>query len=314
MRYYDIQIDGGKSYSSRGNPSALNVELDLSVQDADAFMSGTVVVWGVALEDINSSSNLHNKGITISGGMQPGLPFATAQSAEAGQLMKGRIWQSFGNWVGTEMWLTMVLVPGLPEKNPPPPNSPDPPPKNIVLDWRKGKPLADAIRQALQTAYPGLTPKINISDKLVAPQDNVGYYANLRELNNYVRAVSHQIMTGDQKYIGVGLAIQGDEITVHDGTSPPSPRQISFIDLIGQPTWIAPTTIQIKTVMRGDLKVSDRITLPPTRVVTTADAQSGVTGAPLTFSGTFQIKTLRHVGNFRQPDGAAWCTVIEAYT
>lgn len=314
MRYYDIQIDGGKSYSSRGNPNALNVELDLSVQDADAFMSGTVVVWGVALEDISSSNNLHNKGITISGGMQPGLPLATAQSAEAGQLMKGRIWQSFGNWVGTEMWLTMVLIPGPPEKNPPPPNAPDPPPKNLTLDWRKGKPLADALKQCISTGLPEWTPNIKISDKLVAPQDNVGYYSNFKELNNYVRAVSHQIMKGDPKYAGVGICLQQGEVTVHDNTSPPSPKQISFIDLIGQPTWIAPTTIQIKTVMRGDLKVSDRITLPPTRVVTTADAQSGVTGAPLTFAGTFQVKTLRHVGNFRQPDGAAWCTVVEAYT
>jgi hypothetical protein len=314
VRYYSIDIDGGKSYSSRGNPSALNVELELSVYDADTFIGGTVVIWGVALEDISSSNNLHNKAITISGGMQPGLPFATAQSAEAGLLYKGKIQQSFGNWVGTEMCLTLVLIPGPIEKNPPPPNAPDPPPKNLVLDWRKGKPLADALRQCILMGLPEWSPNISISSQLVAPQDNVGYYSNFRELNNYVRAVSHQIMQGDPKYTGVGICLQQGEVTVHDNTSPPSPKEIAFIDLVGQPTWIAPTTIQIKTVMRGDMKVGDHVTLPPTRVVTTADAQSGISGTPLTFSGTFEVKSLRHIGNFRQPDGAAWVTIVEAYT
>jgi hypothetical protein len=63
--------------------------------------------------------------------------------------------------------------------------------------------------------------------------------------------------------------------------------------------------------MRGDLKIGDKITLPPTLVVTTAAAQSGIKG-PLTFQGSFTIQSLRHIGNSRQPDGAAWITVIEA--
>jgi hypothetical protein len=39
-------------------------------------------------------------------------------------------------------------------------------------------------------------------------------------------------------YPGVGCCIQKGELTVHDGTSPPSPKMIQFTDLIGQPTWI----------------------------------------------------------------------------
>ena len=100
-------------------------------------------------------------------------------------------------------------------------------------------------------------------------------------------------------------------MTVHDGTNKPSPKMIQFTDLVGQPTWIAPLTIQVKVVMRGDLAVNDIIMLPPTQVVTTAAAQSGIQG-PLTFSGSFQIASLRHVGNFRAPDGAAWVTIIDA--
>ncbi len=312
MRFYDIQIGGGKSYTS--SPTGLNVELDISITDATETSGATAVIWGIALQDISQANDLANKSVTISGGMQPGLPLATLQSANAGVLIKGYIWQSFGNWVGTEMWLTLVMIPGDPPMPPAAPNAPNPPPKNIVLNWTKGTKLGEAVKQALQTAYPKQTPNINISSQLVAPQDNIGYYPNLRELNNYLRGVSQQLMNHSPTYPGVGLCMQKGEITVHDGTSPPSPTMIQFTDLVGQPTWIAFHTIQVKVVMRGDLKVGDQITLPPTRIVTTVEAQSGVAEAPLTFSGTFTIQSLRHVGNFRVPDGAAWVTIIEAIT
>jgi hypothetical protein len=66
----------------------------------------------------------------------------------------------------------------------------------------------------------------------------------------------------------------------------------------------------VKVVMRGDLKIGDKITLPPTRVVSTPAAQSGI-NSRLTFQGTYTIKSLRHIGNSRQADGSAWVTVIE---
>lgn len=311
MRFYDIDIGGGKSYSSRNNPNALNVELDINIADAGPTGGATAVIWGIALQDISQANDLTNKSVTVSGGMQPGLPLATAQSSVAGILIKGYIYQSFGNWVGTDMWLSLVMLPGDPPAQAPAPNAPNPPPKNIVLNWLKGKSLSDALKQALQTGYPGAKININISPQLVAPQDNVHFSPDLADLNKYLRGVSQQIMAGDNKYPGVGCCMQKGEITVHDGTSPPSAKMLKFTDLIGQPTWIEKYTIQIKTVMRGDLIVSDQITLPPTLVVTTAEAQSGIIG-PLTFQGTFKIVSLRHIGNFRQPDGAAWITVIEA--
>jgi hypothetical protein len=313
MRYYDIEIEGGKSYTSRNNPNALNVELDISIYDADAVSGCTAVIWGIALQDISQATNLANKKITISGGMQQGLPLANAQAPEAGILIKGYIWQAFGNWVGTEMWLTLVMLPDVdPPTQAPAPNAPSPPPKNIVLKWTKGTMLADALKQTLMTAYPNAAAALKIGiSQLVAPQDNIGYYENLRELNIYLRRVSQELMAGSKTYPGVGCCLQKGGLTVHDGTVPPEPKMIQFTDLIGQPTWIAAYTIQVKVVMRGDLKVSDKIKLPPTPVITTAAAQSGIPG-PLTFSGTFTIQSLRHVGNFRQPDGAAWVTIIEA--
>jgi hypothetical protein len=311
MRFYEIAIGGGKTYTSRNNPNALNVEIDIDIYEADHTGGCTAVIWGIALEDISQATDLANKSVTVSVGMQQGLPLANAQAPEAGVILKGYIYQAFGNWVGTEMWLTLIMFNVDPPATPPPPNAPNPPPRNIVLDWKKGTQLSTALQQALQTAYPKQKLSINISPQLVAPQDNPGYYPNLRELNEYLRRVSQQIMTGNAAYPGVGCCLQQGNLTVGDTTSPTTTKQIQFTDLIGQPTWIAPYTIQIKVVMRGDLHIYDEIMLPPTPVITTAAAQSGLPG-PLTFAGKFTIQSLRHIGNFRIPDGSAWITVIEA--
>jgi hypothetical protein len=212
LRFYEIAIDGGKTYSARGNPNALLVELDLQTADAAAATAGTVVIWGVAQADLSQATDLANRAITISGGMQPGLPLATAQSKNGGVHAKGYIQKSFGNAVGTDLWLTMVI------QNGPPPNAQSPPPKNLILNWPKGTKLGDALQQTLQTGYPGVKPSIKISDQLVAPQDNVGYYGNFKELNAYVRGVSQQIMKGNDTYPGVVICVQKVEVTVHDGT------------------------------------------------------------------------------------------------
>ena len=310
MRWYSITA-GSQSWDSEGDPNALNVEMDITVIDADTFKSAEITIWGIPLQTISQATNFINQSFTLSAGMKPGLPLATAQSAEAGKLIQGYVYASWGNWVLTDMTLNFVISPGDAPDKPPQPNAPNPPPKNIVLNWKKGDPLSQALQQTLQTAYPGQTANINISSQLVAPQDTIHYCGTLEELNKFLRPITQQIMTGQQSYPGVGLCMQQGGIDAHDGTSPTGTKMIQFIDLVGQPTWIAFQTISIKTVMRGDLKVGDQITLPPTPVITTADAQSGL-NTPLTFQGTFTIQSLRHVGNFRQPSGDAWVTVIEA--
>jgi hypothetical protein len=302
---------GSQTWNSMGDPNALNVELDITVIDADAFKSAEVTIWGIPLQTISQATSFINQPFTLSAGMAQGLPLATAQSSEAGTLIKGHVYSSWGNWVMTDMTLNFVIFPGDASNPPPQPNAPNPPPKNIVLNWMKGTMLSQALQQTLQTAYPGQTANINISSQLVAPQDTTHYCGTLRELNEFLRPITHQIMTGMQNYPGVGLCMQQGGIDVHDGTSQSGTKMIQFTDLVGQPTWIALNTISIKVVMRGDLKVSDLITLPPTPVITTADAQSGV-NTQLTFQGTFLIVSLRHVGNFRQPSGDAWVTIIEA--
>jgi hypothetical protein len=64
-------------------------------------------------------------------------------------------------------------------------------------------------------------------------------------------------------------------------------------------------TVQITMVMRGDPKVGDQVTLPPTRIIKTSAAARSAGNQNVSFQVTFQIARIRHVGNFRQPDATA---------
>ena len=309
-RYYDVQItDQGEQlrrYTSYPNgvndPGALRVNLDLNVFDYSAPSSASFVrVMGVPFTDLTQALNLNGKAISVSGGFQKGLPLANP--SQAGLLVQGTIFQAFGNWLGTEMSLDLQVVP---------PTGSSDTPVNLVLNWKKGTTLADALASTLTTAFPGFAQKISISPKLVLSYDQQGYYQSLLQFTSFVRQLSRAIVGGT--YNGVSVTVQGSTIVVYDGSSATSPKQINFNDLIGQPTWLDPGTIQVTMAMRADLRVSDYVKMPPATTgapgtaVTTAQALSTLRQGSV-FQGTFIVSSLRHVGDSRLPDAQAWVTV-----
>lgn len=313
MRYYRILVEkpkgGGtfRDYTSfvagKSIPGALNVELDVPVIPfATPMGAAAVTIWGIPLSDISQASDFNGMTVSIYGGFQKGFPLA--DPAQAGLLAKGMIFQAFGNWIDTEQTLNFNVQPSV--------GSPDDP-KNIVLDWAKGTKLSDAIQSTLSTAFPDFKTDIKISDKLVLPADEKGYFQSLVQFAQYARTVSAAIVGGD--YTGVDIVLTESTLKVYDGTTQTSPTLLAFRDMIGQPTWIDPLTVQAKFAMRADLNVGDFIKFPPAIVTNTA-AGAATTGSNLkqtaTFQGVFMIKLVRHVGNFRQPDGASWVTVVNA--
>ncbi len=113
-------------------------------------------------------------------------------------------------------------------------------------------------------------------------------------------------------YLGVRTAINGNTITVTDGTTQQGGvKQIAFQDLIGQPTWFAPDTIQVTTVMRADITFGDMIQLPPTLTTTQAGSYNSIFRNNSVFQGTFIVTGIRHVGNFRQPQAEAWVSTFQ---
>lgn len=340
MRFYDIQItskDGKliqpsyfagvtKSFATsfvngQTLPAALNIELDIPLANYSTPRQGAWLrIWGISLAEIFNANQLSSANITIYAGMKKGLPLAKPSQSQ-GVLLKGTIYQPFGNWIGTDMTLEMTLLP---------PMGSNPNPSNISFEWKAKQPLSGAITNSLQTAFPGFTVKVSISDSLTQANDQKGYYATLSQFASYILKYTQssqfagiKTLSGG-KYSGVRISVKEKTILVYDGTanygaaSFDSPTQIAFEDMVGQPTWINPITINIKTVMRSDLAVGDYIQMPKTNLspYVIATQASSVPDSPSRdksiFQGKFVIAELHHFGNFRQADGASWVTVINA--
>src|SRR5581483_5035735 len=184
---------------------------------------------------------------------------------------------------------------------------------NIVLNWKAGTPLSQALKQALSTAFPNYPATISISENIVRQNDEVGYFPTLGQLASYVLDASKEIVktTG---YPGASVTLANDAIAISDGTqqSSAAARAISFIDLVGQPTWIQAPNIQFHTIMRADLNVWDKITMPATLVTNSQQANSALVNQRASFQGGFRIVSMRHVGDFRSPSADSWVTVFEA--
>lgn len=129
MRYYTIFIpgapaqafptvqspDGPATWTSHPNgvwdPGAQQIEFQLEEFDASTpNENSTLTIHGVAWAQIKQDANLNGLPIMIFGGMKPGLPIATYQSAHAGLLVNGTIARAWGNWVGTEMSIGMQIT------------------------------------------------------------------------------------------------------------------------------------------------------------------------------------------------------------
>lgn len=300
------------SYDGQNSlPGALQIELDIPLSSYATPMKGAGIrIWGISLGEIASAADMNPKyvgndlkvfTIAIEAGMQAGLPLANPE--QAGLIMEGSIFQAFGNWLGTEQTLDIILGPDL---------GTNANPKNIAFNWTKGQRLDAAISQTLDTAFPGKLQNINISPDLVFNADQPGFYSTLEQFAVYVKQASMSII-GSADYAGVDIFLQNGAFYVTDGTTQQKPKEIAFQDLIGQPTWIGPPLqIQFKTVMRGDLAIGDYVRLPPSIVTTTGTDTAALVNLNVAFAGTFRITEMRHVGSFRQADAASWVTTFNA--
>ena len=310
MRFYEIQISGGDGGTSatftsypagKNDPNALNIEFDLPIAPFAAPLGGAWVrVWGVSLEQISQAADFNGASIKVYGGMKAGFPLANP--SQSGLLVQGTVWQAFGNWVGVNMSLDLIIVAdggGKPDEV-----------KNIVWNWAKGTAMSGAIADTLKTAAPDVAQDIKISEKLILAEDDAGQYDSLQSFAQHIRMTSQKIIGGT--YAGVDIVLTEKTFTVYDGTASQTAKQIEFNDLIGQPTWIEPQTIQLNCVLRADIKVGDKIKMPPTRVTETQGSLARYRDKSA-FQGEFFVGMVRHVGNFRQPDGNSWVTTINAY-
>jgi hypothetical protein len=299
-------VEPSSTYSSFANgktlPGALNVEIDAATTVYDNPASAAFIkIWGISLAEISRANDLSFKNIAVYAGFQKGLPLANP--AQARLIVQGQILQAFGNWINTDMTLDLMILPAT--------GSPDAP-ANIVINWKAGTQLAQALGQTLAVAFPSFTAQINISPNLVLPNDETGFYQSLTQFAQWLKQRTAKI-SPVSGYKGVDLSVSGIVIVADDGATDKAPKSILFQDLIGQPTWIDSPIIQFKCPMRGDLNVNDVVTLPQTPFTTTSAIASSLINLKTTFAGTFTIQQIRHVGSYRQPMAEAWSTTFDAF-
>lgn len=257
MRYYDLIVTRPgdtkpfRQWTSHPSgvfdPGALEIEFDMLVLPYATPSGGqTLSIHGVSLEDLTQAQQFAGLNVELKAGFQKGLPLANP--AQSGTILSASIFQSFGNWEGTDMTLDFVLYPSLYT----PTN-----PGNIILNWKTGTSLSTAIQQTLSVAYPNLPQSITISENVVSNADLPGMYSTLEEFSQFIGEYTEKNYQNR-----VHISIQAGKLVVYDGTYKPAPVQLNFNDFVGQPTWIEPNVIQLKTAMRADLQLGSIIRMP----------------------------------------------------
>ncbi len=319
MRYYDIALtpQGAsapvKRWTSHPNgiyqppdPGALNIEFDMLIyREATPMGASSITVEGIRLQDLMAATDFAGMQFTMQGGMGIGLPLANPR--QAGLLLAGEVFQSFGNWIGTEMNVSFFPMADAHSNDNP---------ANINFMWMANSSFDSAITVALAAAYPGVPVTVNVSPLLTINHDEAHSAQDIGQLASYLSSLTQGLLGPD--YPGVDIVYQGGGIFVYDGTQLSVPITIQFNDLVGQPTWISANLIQIRTVLRADIKVGALIALPlgspslPGFVQTTFPSYPSSIKYSAAFTGNFLIQSVRHVGNYRMPDGNAWVSIFNA--
>lgn len=311
-RYYSLTLTAAgsttptRTWTSHPNgiydPGALQIEYDALIGPYGIPTGGsTIHIHGIPLQDVGQAQQFAGMALELKVGMAaPGLPLINP--AQAGTILKGTVFQAFGNWEGTMQTVDFVVVPGAYTIGNP---------GNILLDWSAGESLASALTQTFSVAYPGVQVSMNISSDLVQNHDEPHICGTLDQLAQVVGDITDGVF--DNR---VTIGIQGGKILVYDNTYRPGPTQLNFNDFVGQPTWIGVNTIQLKMVARADLQMGALVRMPqglqnaPGVITTTAAASPSTVKYQTAFQNNFIVQELRQIGNFRSPDATQWSTII----
>jgi hypothetical protein len=321
-----VMSKGGSSFTTYVNgqtdPNALNVEIDVPAIPFNQSQGAALIrVWGIGLRMIGQAANLNpnpykNKlgaKVLLKAGMKAGLPLANP--AQAGTILQGNVFQAFGNWQGINQSLDIICYPPAAQDD-----------QDISFDWPAGTSLASSLLNTFRQAFAQYSDMVvdakNITIAgLIQNSYEGGHYPTLASFCAYIQERSAAL--GAQQYgntySGVLITVVGNAIYAYDNIQPKKAIAVAFTDLIGQPTWIEPAKISFKTVLRSDIAIGSRVTLPtqavfgPFALTTQGAAFPGLPSRAYSiFQGSFDVIEVHHFGNLRQPDADSWVTAFVA--
>jgi hypothetical protein len=307
-------VGTGRYWTSFPNGSfdakAQDIVFDMQIVPANNPSGATIIsVHGVSIEDLRQAKNFKGSTLSLTAGMQGGLPLS-ANQPKPELLITSTVFGAFGNWEGTEQTLDFVVIPSL---------YTDENPGNIVFSWSPGQTFTEAITATLSRAYPASTVSVTVNPSLSLPSNQPVLHKSSTStgLAHFIHRLTYGAL--GQSYHGVKIYFVGSQITVTDYSSSTSPVvTLKFTDLIGQPTWLDPPVLTINTILRADIKIGGYIKLPvkdipgPGSVLTSPTISGAVFSNKVNFSGTFVVVSIRAVGQFRGTGADSWLTVIQA--
>jgi hypothetical protein len=225
-------------------------------------------------------------------------------------------------------------------------------PINMIHNMMPGMDLSSAMQQTLGTVFPTSKVVSLLKSGLTLPYQDAGFYQTLGQYAGYAKTLSKSIVNGaggasglgglgsalgvsalaagggggssGGSYDGVSIFPVKDKIFLYDGTHNSGEVTLRFIDLIGQPTWVKPGTINFMTPMRADIVPTITVTMPPNTlqsIAANAGNMYGQTGEgsgilphslAINFQGSFTVQTVMVVGDSRHPDGKSWALSVQA--
>lgn len=328
MKYYRLEItkpDGTTPRDDDGNPigpfdtsktpgRGLHIDFDALITGYDVASSGTMIaIFGLPISMLRQSVKLNGCQLTLEAGFSSGLPLANP--SQKGLIVSGQIYNPYANWIGTHQSLNLIV-------NPSPLLNDEGQALSITISGKEGDKLSDVLRRALEISFPGFELDIEISEKLVLAEDENGVYPRIAQLAAVIRSWSFSKINAES-YTGVQMVMQNQKIRVFDNTIAESKLGTKILaqELIGQPTWIGPTQVSFKCPMRADLRCGDVIELPknitsgPFSILSVNSSRSlAALRNTVNFSGAFLITSVRHVGQYLNPDNSnSWVTIYEAF-
>ena len=306
------------------DPAYHNIHFDFLVMEY-AFKAGSMVltIEGVGMHDLMQSANFsptrtasnlfQSWRLELYGGMAgDGLPLSTAAAGQPAPrlLAVGEVQEAFGNWVGTDMSLSFLVVPEGVQVAP------------LLLTWTPGQPISAAIQVMLSQAFPGIPQKIQVSPTIVGPAHGVTeHHVTLHGMAHFLKEQTKGTNYGQAaNYPGISLYIQNGTLIATDLTQTDQMTTIELSEesFIGQPVWTGKDTLSMNLVMRADIQVGNYVKMPsefknlPGFVNTPAQPTNYNYNFKLLFSGKFKVTAVRHIGESRGQSGEDWMTVVEA--
>ena len=287
--------------------TAQNIQFDILTykNSVSAEYGYVITVEGVSYQDIQAHNNFKGYYLKLYAGMEGGLPLSANQPTP-GLILQSRVFQGIGNWVGTDMTLSLVCY-----SDPFTPKNPGP----LVLNWQAGQTLSQALAQCFSTAYPTVPQDFQISPNLVQGFPTVHRASDLTSLATWLGLYTTGIL--GPTYEGVSLYWRNGGIYATDGTQPSDNTvQIKFDDLIGQPVIVEKDYFDIVTPLRADIQTGDQIELSvfyrdqPGLAFENALVNNATLNYTTTFQGKFRVLYTRQIGNFRADNAELWSTVI----